>query len=240
MINNNRKGSYAFCGKFSLQSYKNGHIVFLLVLLFFASCQNNGTQQTNNEESEKISESETTDDWTIEEEKEDMPLQEELSMLLDSINSFRAQAFASENEKIETTLKLIEEVETSLSSYDAAGLESIKKLQQEVQQSMYDSASLGSEEVMLNYDDATAKLMSSLSNFVRNNEEFNKHARAKLLLNDIMRADQSDFRIRNSLYNEYVSRYNRLLAKSADEIDALGGRYKNLQRLPLFYGGPAS
>lgn len=239
MINKNRKGIYTFCGKFSSQSYKNGHIVLLLAALFLVGCQNNSeTQEANTEEVEKIAESESTDDWRIDE--EEMPLKEELDMLTDSITSFREQAFASEHEKLETTLKLIEEIEQSLNSYDASALASIKKLQANAQAAMYDSASLGSEEVMLKYDEETSFMIEALSEFVANTAEFEKHARAKLLLNDIMKADQSDFRIRNTLYNDFVMRYNSILSQKADEISALGGKYEKLEKQPLFYGGPAS
>ncbi len=233
----NRKGIYTFCQNFIAQSYKNGHIVLLVALFFLASCGSGSNEQAQDSKTDVIEEGGGAEGVS----SENMGvggLQEEIDMLTDSISSLKNQAFVSEQTKLENALLLVEEVQSSLQKFDAAQLQNLKSLQSNAQEAMYDSVTLGSESVMLAYDNATEQLIQSWQEFVANNEEFNQHARAKLLYNEMMQADNADFEIRKN-YNEYVSRYNAIVENNADELNQMGGKYADLAPLPLFYGGPA-
>lgn len=223
--------------QFFLQTSDQKYRLVFCLFLLLAAC---GKSRKNADNKDKTPAETEEDVWVLEEEKADAPLHQTLDMLQDSIRAFRLQAFASEAEKLESTLALLQEIETSfVAPYDTEALAAVRVAHIRASKMCYDSLTLAQESVMLAYDEATEELMGAWGNFVQNSEEFPQHARAKLLWKDIQNADQSDFRIRNTYYNAHAMEYNRLLIEKAHEIRQLGEKYQALKPFPLFYGGPA-
>jgi hypothetical protein len=98
---------------------------------------------------------------------------------------------------------------------------------------------LSDENAMQLYDDATEKFINALNSFVEATPEFTQHARARVLLSEVIQADGNDFMIRKT-YNDLVNQYNGLINKKKDDLNELGEKYKNLSLKKLFYGEPAS
>lgn len=166
-------------------------------------------------------------------------LEKEMLVLQDSIISYREKAFALEEEKINSTAALIDEVENVVSGYNAATLNAIQDALEKMQSLRYDKKSLGNESVMLAYDAACDELLSHLNTLARETEEFNKYVRANLLISDIIEANNQDLFVRKD-YNNYVKEYNEKLRDHNNELESIDNPQISEEKYPLFYGEPTS
>ncbi|MCS6833392.1 MAG: hypothetical protein NZ521_07440, partial [Flammeovirgaceae bacterium] len=173
-----------------------------------------------------------------EEEFDKLPLHRQLDILLVEIDSFKNMAFASEQIKVKSGKMLLEEVEASVKKYDFAKLNELRKLHQAMEASLYTEAHISDSTKILAYDAATEKFINKLKEFVEQTPEFMQHARARLLLNEVLQADVNDFMIRKN-YDEAIYKFNRLLRSNAQELEKLGGKYKKLSVRKTFYGDEA-
>lgn len=214
------------------QFYKSGASLLLMGFLIWACGSNN----TKTQEEEVVK---TAEDLEWEKAHSDtlpeMPLQEKVDMMLATIQEYHKQAFASEQEKVNSSQLLIEEVEQSITSYNHRSLDSIKRFLESTKNSLYTEETMANLEGMEVYDEHTASLVEGWKRFRKNNEEFENHARAIAIYEDIIKADQSDQGIRTN-YNLMVHDFNQLLETKKSEIEALGENYVGLEPFVFFYG----
>lgn len=215
--------------------YKSGIYSLLMGLcLLFACSSESGTEREDNKK--PLSEEEQQwQDALAETKSPDMPLEKQLTSLKNNITRFETMAFESEEAKLNGSLLLIEEVTQSMKSYSRSELEDVQKLYNEAKGALYTKETMSNAETMDAYDAKILKLMDGWKAFKENNEEFEKHERAKLIYDDIMNADGQDLVIR-SRYNMNVSDFNRILKQRKEEVDELGYHYKILKPYPFFWG----
>ncbi len=183
----------------------------------------------------KTEEDKTWEKALSESKEPERPLTEQLTFLKDSITRYETLAFESEEAKLHGTLLLIEEIEQSMSNYSSSALSNIKSLRQAAVAAQYSKSSLSDPNVMDNYDAKVLELITALQEFKENTSEFENHARAKLIYDDIMKADKQDFLLRTR-YNINVSDFNKLLREKEDEIDELDYQYRKLKEYPFYWG----
>lgn len=164
-----------------------------------------------------------------------VPLAEQLTTLRDSLESLKRQAYASENEKINTTQLFLEEVANLMPNYDKAQWDRISALRQQVAGSIYTDATLSDLAKMEAYDQICEQMVAQMQEFAEKTPDFSKYSRARELLSDVLRANSHDFVIRKD-YNTYARQLNALLESQPDEIKALGAAFSTLAPYPIFYG----
>ncbi|MEN7548922.1 hypothetical protein AAG747_13450 [Rapidithrix thailandica] len=221
--------------KILLNSYKNGLFVLLMGIFFLSSCEEKKkTDQTNTEtEPQEVSEGE----WQYRDELSHLPLEQQITVLYDSLQSLKAQAMASEKTKLHSTQLFVEEIELLNKPYDAQKLETVKNAQNTLKEQVYDSVSFSDVQVMERYDNATEKLIAALNDFAENTENFDKFERANILLNEVIVADKNDFTLRKD-YNSFAQELNSLLEEKKAEVQQLGEAFKSMQPVSFFYGEP--
>lgn len=215
------------------QFYKNGLSILLMGFLLW-SC---ASKEQNNEGEDNVVKTEEDLAWekAVTDSTLELPLNQRVDLLLATIQEYQKLAFDSEQEKVNSSQLLVEEVEQSMTTYNQSSLDSIKRFLEETKSSLYTDESMGDLEAMELYDEHTASLIEAWKRFRTNNEEFENHARAITIYQDIMRADKNDQGIRTN-YNLTVHDFNKLLAEQEDEIEALGEKYKDLEAFVFFYG----
>jgi hypothetical protein len=218
--------------------YRSGLIgLFIGINLLVSSCEKKGTE---GEGGNVVSENSDNENWkTSEEENTKVPLNVQIDQLLSNIDTLQKQAFASEQTKVKSGLMLIDEIKLSLKKYDNSKLTELQTLCKEMETALYNEQTMGNESAMVAYDAATEKFIKALNSFVETTPELSQHARARVLLNEIIQADGSDFMLRKN-YNSAVEEYNKLINRKKDDLNGLGEKYKNLSLKKLFYGEPAS
>lgn len=175
---------------------------------------------------------------TSEEAFDKLPLQKQLDILLSRVDSLKNMAFASEQVKIKSGKMLLDEVEISVKNYDFAKLNELRQLHQAMAASVYTEAHISDSTKILAYDAATEKFINKLKEFVEQTPDFMQHARARLLLNEVLQADGSDFMIRKN-YDETIYQLNRLIRHHRHRLEELGEKYKQLSPRKTFYGDEA-
>ncbi|WP_020527863.1 hypothetical protein [Flexithrix dorotheae] len=206
---------------------KISFLFLAVVLIFFSECKKEADKDGDIEQ----------DSW--EEEEQELPLNSRVDLLLDSIHSLDKQAIASENEKINTTKLLVEEIKNIIPNYNTALVASIEEKRALVEENLYSKVTMEDESFMVAYDDYCQELMDKIQEFATSTDEFEKYKRAALLSSDILEANHRDFMIRKN-YNNYVLEFNVLLEEKGDKIRELGVKYQGLNKFPLFYGDPES
>ena len=200
------------------------HFIYMLFISFYCII---GCKESNDKEKENKGEE------PINKEQSDLLIQ--LTELKDSIEALQSRAFALEDEKINSTTALIDEVENVVVGYNPSTLATIRQQLDTLKLKKYTTENLNVESVMLAYDEACDKLVSSLQMLAENIEEFEKYNRANLLISDILMANNQDFFIRKD-YNNYVLEYNNLLEAKRSELENIASPDIPLEKYPLFYG----
>ena len=207
--------------------------IYLLLVLAVFSC---GQEDEGQEGQEPLTEEDRK--WKEAQEEQEGPemsLRERLDFYKDSITRYQTLAHESEEEKLHGAMLLIEEVEQSMSEYDASALDIIKTAQEEARDALYTDENLSDPDVMDNYDAKTKAMIDAIKAFKENNEEFGRHARAKLIYKDIIAADQQDMLLRTR-YNVNVSDFNRVLRENEDSIDEMEYQDRKLKPYPFYWG----
>jgi len=215
------------------QFYKSGLSILLMGMLLWA-CRNS-QQNTADEPKEEKTPEDIEWENALKEDQAELPLGQQVETLLMTITDLHKSAFDSEQEKVNSSQLLINEIEQSMTSYNRKSLDSIKQHLALVTNSLYTEESMGDLAVMETYDTHTEALIKGWKSFRENNEEFESHARAVTIYEDILKADQSDQNIRTN-YNRAVHDFNKLLEEHGSELAALDEKYKNLKPYVFFYG----
>ena len=214
---------------------KTNHLfIILFVASFWVSCQKDDNTNTDGDSIENSVENSA--ESSAESRTSLGALEQEILVLQDSILSFRNQAFALEEEKINSTAALIEEVENVVAGYDPSAISALKQSLNKVQELRYNNETLGDETVMLTYDEACDALLADLNNLANDTEDFNRYVRANLLIKDIIEANNQDLFVRKE-YNFYVEAYNKKVSENSSKIS---NPDISVNKFPLFYGGPPS
>lgn len=216
------------------QFYKSGVSILLMGALFMACSSNQEKNDTTKEEVVKTPE-ELEWEKALKDSTLDLPLNEHVDMLLSTIQEYHKQAFDSEQEKLNSSQLLIDEIEQSMETYDRTAFKKIKAYLEETKNSLYTEESMSSLEAMETYDVHTMQLIIAWKDFREATDDFDNHARAVVIYEDIMKADKSDQGIRTN-YNTMVHDFNKLLDEKGDEIKALGEQYATLEPFIFFYG----
>ncbi|MEM1137760.1 MAG: hypothetical protein AAGI07_18115, partial [Bacteroidota bacterium] len=145
------------------------------------------------------------------------------------------KAFALEEEKINSTTALIDEVRNVVVGYNPSTLIDIEKDLNELKQKKYTLENLDNESVMLAYDAACDQLLLHLNKLANDTENFERYRRANLLISDIIEANNQDFFVRKD-YNNFVLEYNQLIETSEEQLEELLPEDTQIEKYPLFYG----
>jgi hypothetical protein len=169
---------------------------------------------------------------------EQLPLDQHLRQLQEEIRYHETKAFESEEAKLNGVQLLIEEVSQSMSAYSRTDLDGLKKLHEQAKEALYTKETMVQADVMDAYDAKVKAMLDAMQAFKDKTPEFEQHARAKLIYDDIMKADGEDFLIRTR-YNRNAAEFNRMLSEKTAEVKALGANFRAMKPYPLFWGEAA-
>ena len=215
--------------------YKNGLYSLLVGLCLLFSCSGEAENEEKKKETPLTEEERLWQKALAENKEPDVPLDKQLTNLQSSITRYETMAFESEEAKLNGSLLLIEEVTQSLKDYSRSELESIQKLYNNAKDALYTKETMADPDVMDTYDAKILTLIEAWKAFKENTPEFEKHARAKIIYDDIMKADSQDLVIR-SRYNLNVSDFNKILTDKKEEVKELGYNFKIMKPYPFFWG----
>ncbi len=216
---------------------KIGIVLFAAFLTCFWGCKEKSDDQAKN--TDTVIEEGNQEEWKYEEEPSNVPLNQRIDLLIFEMDSLKKSAFASEETKINSGEKLIDEIKQSVKGVDLTALKEVESWLKQMQLKKYSDQTMGNEEAMLAYDAANEKFVELLNAFIETSEDFGNHVRAKILYKDIMDANNNDFLIRKD-YNSKVNEYNSILSQNRDQLREFGEKYQSLTPYVVFYGEPAS
>ena len=142
------------------QFYKSGLSLLLMGLLLWAC----GSNPSANQEEEKP-EPKTPEDLAWEQAEGDdvkevaLPLNEQMDVLISSIEEYQQQAFASEQTKLNSTESLIGEIEQSMTDYNRSQLDSIKQSLAAMLSGLYTDETMTDLDLMTAYDEHTMEVV---------------------------------------------------------------------------------
>ncbi|MEH0157525.1 hypothetical protein V6R21_25690 [Limibacter armeniacum] len=217
-------------------------IMAVSTCLYFASCNttnNNQKQVTKEAESKAVVEEEVwtekdAADWGFEKETE-LPFEQKVPATLDSLNSYKQKAFQSEENKLSLALELLKDLQVSGAKVPVEAAKNLEKAYADVKANMYTEESLGSEQVMIQYDSATDKLLTAVQSLRKETSDFDRYMRAQTLYDHFMETRNQDLFLRKE-YNDYARKLNHIILKQADQLKQLDSKYASLKPVPVFYG----
>ena len=182
-----------------------------------AGCKNDGTKKTEEEE--------------VIVKKSDATLKSELDMLQDSSETRWTKMMASDDQKLEDTKALLDEISKG-SVYDKDTQQKLLAANERLKKLRYERLTMTDPEITA-YDNSTDSLLRAVYDFTSNTPKATENENIKQLVTDIQNADGQVGLLRGR-YDILAKQFNKYLKDYQPQLQKMGEPYNNLKPLPLF------
>ena len=161
-----------------------------------------------------------------------VPLNQQVDMLLDSANATWNELKAADEEKLANIEKVANRV-AKMKKHNPALLDSVRMLHKQAISKRFDRTTVSEANRIDEYDAVVTTLISSVTRLVDTTPNAEKCKECNDLIADIQKADQQDL-IRRIRYDRHVKALNEILGTQQDKVKALGEKYQQLKIAPTF------
>jgi hypothetical protein len=155
----------------------------------------------------------------------------QLDVLRDSVDARWSRMTASDDAKIKATGQVLRALETQPSA-DKAQLKALAQANDQLKSRRYDQQSMSTSDKIDAYDTAQDSVLKAVYNLAQP-AAGQPDATVQQLTTSIQTADSEvvGYRLR---YDQAAKQFNNYVQLHQDALSKLGGKYKQLQPLPLF------
>jgi hypothetical protein len=214
------------------------NLIFLLLILIVAfsfACNNQKQTKEQSQDSVQIAEKDPWADANLEDESDPfkgLTLEQKVNALLDSIDIQWYAWNKSDDERRIAITQLIQEL-GKLPKINKATLDSVKQMQQKATQDKLTQENMMQAKRIDNYDENMISMVEKLSSLMTNTPNANKCDKCLSLISQIKNIDENEFILRKT-YDDNVFILNDLIEKEKSNLEKLGDKYKNINKLPVF------